>query len=182
MTPPRADDTSPACAHRFTHCDNCGEPLEADHSPETRAALQQLFEMVNHALDARDALLISKTSATMLRAQAALEATTMNQHDQHALARYCERLEQTLNQLVRNLLDIPEAAPQEALGQVARVVGACAAAVGNLKAQAAPAAASWEDDAAFMVWLEANVEDWKLEFSGHLEGLWAAFKAGQEQP
>jgi hypothetical protein len=49
-------------------------------------------------------------------------------------------------------------------------------------APTAPAAASWEDDPAFMVWLRANVEDWKLEFSGHLEGMWAAFKAGQEQP
>jgi len=42
----------------------------------TLAALRELFNMVNYALDSRDALLISKTSATMLKAQAILDAPT----------------------------------------------------------------------------------------------------------
>lgn len=54
-------------------------PHEIEYVPsstlsEVWVAFQALFDMVNCALDSRDALLISKTSATMLKAEKLLAA------------------------------------------------------------------------------------------------------------
>lgn len=55
----------------------CGQDIEyvpASALSEVWDAFQALFDMVNCALDSRDALLISKTSATMLKAEKLLAA------------------------------------------------------------------------------------------------------------
>lgn len=51
---------------------NLGVPSPETSAPDLYSALQDLYNMVNYALDSRDALLISKTCATMDKVRTAL--------------------------------------------------------------------------------------------------------------